>query len=343
MKKNINVVMGGPSAEYEVSMKTGWEMFSHLDKRKYSVRAVVIDSNRNFYYTERNPKTEGLDSFGDPATSNLFNGPISSVASEKIWKDCDIVVMGLHGEYGEDGKFQGFLEAIDMPYTGSKVFASAAGMEKIASKEIFEQNGIKTPPYSVFYTEHNIEEAKIIGGERGFPCFVKCPQSGSSRLMGKAHSQNELDKLIKEFTPYTRRVLIESGINGEEFSCPVLEYPDGTTKALPPILIKPKNDFFDFEAKYSGNACEEIVPAPIDEELTHRIQSIALKAHRVLDCSGISRTDMIVSGEDIFVLETNTLPGFTSQSLFPQSFACTGGTFTELLDILIETELGRNK
>lgn len=341
MKKNINVVMGGPSAEYEVSMKTGWEIFTHLDKRKYSIRAVVIDSDRNFHYSQKDPNINDMDNFGDPATSHLFKGPVSAVASEVIWKDCDIVVMALHGEYGEDGQFQGFLEAINMPYTGSKVFASAAGMEKIASKEIFEQNGIQTPPYSVFYTEHNPEEAKIIGDERGFPCFVKCPQSGSSRLMGKAHSQNELDKLIKDFTPHTHRILIESGINGEEFSCPVLEFPDGTVKALPPILIKPKTDFFDFEAKYTADACEEIVPAPIAEELTLRIQSLALKAHRVLDCSGISRTDMIVSGEKIYVLETNTLPGFTSQSLFPKSFATTGGTFTELLDILIDTELGR--
>lgn len=342
MKKNINVIMGGPSAEYEVSLKTGWEMFSHLDKRKYSIRAVVIDNDRNFHYTERDPKELGDNGFGDPLKSPHFKGPVSAVSSEEIWKDCDLVLMALHGEYGEDGQFQGFLEAINMPYTGSKVFASAAGMEKIASKEIFEQNGIQTPPYSVFYTKHNIEEAKIIGEERGFPCFVKCPQSGSSRLMGKAHSQNELDKFITEFTPHTHRVLIESGIHGEEFSCPVLEYPDGTVKALPPILIKPKTDFFDFEAKYAG-ASEEIVPAPIDEELTLRIQGLALKAHRVLDCSGISRTDMIVSNDKIYVLETNTLPGFTSQSLLPKSFMTTGGTFSELLDILIDTELGRKK
>ncbi len=342
MKKNINVVMGGPSAEYEVSMKTGWEMFSHLDKRKYSIRVVVIDSNKNFLYTEKDPNTDGMTEFSNPESSPLFKGPVSAVSSEAIWKDCDIVLMALHGEYGEDGQFQGFLEAINMPYTGSKVFASAAGMEKIASKEIFEQNGIQTPPYSVFYTEHDVSEAKIIGEERGFPCFVKCPQSGSSRLMGKAHSQNELDKFIVEYTPYTHRVLIETGIQGEEFSCPVIEYPDGSVKALPPILIKPETDFFDFEAKYAG-ASEEIVPAPIDEELTHRIQGLALKAHRVLDCSGISRTDMIVSNDKIYVLETNTLPGFTSQSLLPKSFMTTGGTFAELLDILIDTELGRKK
>ena len=343
MTANINLIMGGPSQEYEISLKTGWEMFSHLDKAKYSVRVVVIDKNQNFFYTEYNPDTISKSEIDNIETSSCFNGPISPMDSKEIWNDCDIALLALHGEFGEDGKIQGYLETLKIPYTGSKVFASAAGMEKIATKEIFEQNSIKTPPYSIFYSFNHESELDRIAKKRGFPLFVKCPQSGSSRLLGRAADYAELDKMVKEFIPHTRRVLIESGIDGEEYSCPVLEYPDGSLKALPPILIKSEKEFFDFEAKYSGTASQEIVPAPCSEELTDKIKNIALKAHRVLGCSGVSRTDMIVNGDGVFVLETNTLPGFTTESLLPKSFISLGGTFSELLNILIETELRRDR
>lgn len=338
--KKIIVVMGGPSAEHEVSLATGQEILKHLDKTKYLSRSVVITRDKKFYYSNTAVEKLSSDSFLNPSSSDQFNGPIDVALSKEIWEGVDCVLLALHGEFGEDGTFQGFLETLDIPYTGSGVYSSAVGLEKIASKIIFEKYGIVTPPYSIYPTKNISITIDSLAKERGFPCFVKCPQSGSSRLMGKADTKEQLESLIKEFSDHTSEILIESFISGDEYSCPVLEYPDGTVKSLLPVLIKPLNStFFDYEAKYSDGACEEIVPAPCSEELSTQMQEIAIKAHSVLKCRSISRTDMIVDNGVIYTLETNTLPGFTSTSLVPKSFAATGGTYSELLNILIETKL----
>jgi D-alanine-D-alanine ligase len=156
--------------------------------------------------------------------------------------------------------------------------------------------------------------------------------------MGRASNVKELKHLLLELSHHSDNLLIETAISGEEFSCPVLEQPDGSIQALPPILIRPvDSEFFDYSAKYKKGGSEEIVPAPCKEETTHRIQDIALQAHRALGCRGLTRTDMILSRGRLYVLEINTLPGLTPASLAPKSFAAAGGTYPELLDILIQS------
>jgi D-alanine-D-alanine ligase len=239
---------------------------------------------------------------------------------------------------------QGFLDILGIPYNGPGVMASAIAMNKIATKRMLMQGGLATPPYSVYGKASPESTIEQIARDRGFPCFVKCPQSGSSRLMGKADNVDSMREMLMEFSQYTGEILIESTINGPEFTCPVLEYPDGETKALPPIEIRPKSAaFFDFEAKYTDNGSEEIVPAPCTAEITAAIQSTALKAHVILGCRGVSRTDMILSGDILYVLEVNTLPGLTENSLLPKSFKTTGGTYTGLIDILIQTSAKKTK
>jgi D-alanine-D-alanine ligase len=233
---------------------------------------------------------------------------------------------------------QGFLETIGVPYTGSGVFASAAGMDKIASKLIFEQNGLDTPPYTIWGVNHPEVTVDEIVKKHSFPCFVKCPQSGSSRLMGRADNRAALEALLEEYRASADDILIETTVRGDEYSCPILEKPDGSIQPLPPILIRPlKSAFFDFEAKYTSGASEEIVPAPCSEELTRRLQQAALVAHRSLGCRGITRTDIIVQDGRLYVLEINTLPGMTSASLVPKAFAAVKGSYAGLLDILIQT------
>ncbi len=345
MLKNVNVIMGGPSEEHEISLATGQEMIRHLDRNKYSEKAVIVSRKKAFYYSDEDPRNFAEKDFANPEKSKHFFGPISPAVSENIWKNCDVALLALHGEFGEDGRFQGFLETLDIPYTGSKIFASAVGMEKIVSKQLFAQNSINTPAYSVYNTESPSLSIEDVMQKHGLPCFVKCPQSGSSRLMGRADTREMLEDMLSRFSKKTVNILIESYISGDEYSCPVLEYPDGRIQALPPILIRPvKSDFFDYYAKYSKGASEEIVPAPCSPDLTKRIQEIALKAHSVLKCQCLSRTDMIVKEDTIYVLEVNTLPGLSSASLVPKAFAAIGGSFSELLDILIETTLaGRKK
>ena len=340
MTKNINIIMGGPSAEHEVSLATGWEMIKHIDKSKYSIRTVVVSRNKMFFYAMDDISGLSEKDLSEPEKSTSFKGPLCPSNSHEIWQDCDVALLALHGEFGEDGKIQGFLDMIGIPYTGSGVFASSVGMNKIASKDIFEKNGLLTPPGSIYYTHGKGITIDEIIKKHDFPCFVKCPQSGSSRLLGRVESKKDLKNILRTFSQSSKEILIETNITGDEYSCPVLEYPDGQIRTLPPVLIKPVHStFFDFTAKYSTGECEEIVPAPCSEELTLRIQEIALLAHTILSCRGISRTDMIVKNDKIYVLEINTLPGFTSASLAPKSFSALGGTYSELLDILIDTAL----
>ncbi len=334
----INVVMGGPSAEHEVSLSTGREVLLHIDRSVYSPRTVVITRDKTFYYCDKSGYIPSAEALQDPGSSDEFRGPIGITESREIWHDCDAAFLALHGEFGEDGLFQGFLETINVPYTGSGVYASAVGMNKITTKQLCEQFGVNTPPYTVISAADTSEQLERLVQKHQFPCYVKCPQSGSSRLMGRATSRNELKNLIEEFKKHAEMILIESAIVGDEYSCPILSLPDGTLKPLSPILIQPREgDFFDYEAKYTSGACKEIVPAPCSSDLTARIQQAALTVHTFLGCRGLSRTDIMVRNDELFVLEINTLPGLTSNSLAPKSFAASGGTYTELLDILIRS------
>ena len=295
MAKQINIIMGGPSAEHEVSLNTGREMLKHLDKTKYTMRPVVITLQKDFYYSDADAAELTEDDFSNPDKSPHFKGPVSAAQSHEIWDGCDIALLALHGEFGEDGKIQGFLETLDIPYTGSGVCASAVGMDKIQSKLLYEQQGIITPPYSIYRTDGSGITLDEIITKHGFPCYVKCPQSGSSRLMDRADSRESLERIVAELSKESDEFLVESNISGDEYSSPILEYPDGSLKQLPPILIRPvESAYFDYTAKYTAGASEEITPAPCSEELTKRLQEVSLKAHIALKCQGLSRTDMIV-------------------------------------------------
>ncbi|GAG17290.1 unnamed protein product, partial [marine sediment metagenome] len=255
----VNVIMGGPSAEHEISLATGREMLKYLDRSKYSLRIVIITREKTFYYNNTDASTLTEQDYTEPDKSPNFLGPVSPAMSQEIWNECDIALLALHGEFGEDGKFQGFLETLGIPYTGSDVFASAVGMEKIASKRLFEQTGIITPSWSIYNTDGSGVSIDEIIQKHGFPCFVKCPQSGSSRLMDRADSRKMLEDMIFKLSEDSSEILIESYISGDEYSCPVLEYPDGSLRPLPPILIRPvKSSYFDYTAKYTDGACEEI-------------------------------------------------------------------------------------
>ncbi len=342
MPEHVHVIMGGPSAEHEVSLATGREVLLHLDQNKYHPRAVVMSRTRELFYERERGEIPSLDECAHPENSEKFRGPYAPWNSAALWEEADVVFMALHGDYGEDGRMQGYLDVIGKPYTGSGVFASAVSMNKIAAKRLFAHHGIASPPDSVYRKSCPETNARDIAAARGFPCFVKCPQSGSSRLMGRACTLAELETLLDEFSRHADEIMVESLVTGPEYSCPVLQYPDSHVEALPPVLIQPvQSDFFDFEAKYTDGACTEIAPAPCDEATTRRIQEAALAAHRLLHCEGLSRTDMIMQNDTLFVLEINTLPGLTQHSLAPKSFAAGGGTYGELLDVLLQTALSK--
>ncbi len=337
--------MGGPSAENEISLKSGKEVLENIDKKRYKVRAVVITKKLEFFYCDLGKTVPPEKELASPAKSNAFKGPFLPQSSSAVWDKCDAAFLAVHGSFGEDGVLQGFLDTLSIPYTGSGVYASACAMNKIASKFIFEQNGLKTPPNCIAGPGHPEVTAKTLAKRFGFPMYVKCPQSGSSRLLARVDSQASLLKTLKEFAPFSPDILIEQEIKGPEFTCPVLEFPDGSIKALPPIEIRPlASEFFSFSAKYQDGGSQELVPAPRPQKLLRQIMATAEKAHRILNCQGVSRTDMIL-GKDgkLYVLELNSLPGLTSHSLLPKSFIVSGGTYKGLIDILITTALKKHK
>ncbi len=335
-RPTIHVVMGGASAEHDISLQTGLSVLQHLDKEKYDTRAVVISKHHEFFLDAGEPSSRTMHELCTPHETRVFDGPYSACTCKKVWDGCDLAFLALHGSYGEDGVLQGYLETLGIPYTGSGVTASACAMNKITSKYIFQHHGLEVPPYKIYGPSYPENTPSAIGNALGFPLFAKCPQSGSSKLMGKANNLEGLQSLLTEFIEYSSEILIEKNIEGREFSCPVLEQEDGALCALPVIEISPEqSSFFDFEAKYTPGACTETVPADIDAALTTRIGDVACKAHRALGCRGISRVDMILCNESLYVLEINTLPGLTSNSLVPKSYKARGGSYSQLLDTII--------
>jgi D-alanine-D-alanine ligase len=257
----------------------------------------------------------------------------------------DVVFIALHGKGGEDGTIQGMLELLGLPYTGSGVLASALAMDKSMTKRLFRTHGIPVIDDVQIERGHCLPESALVARVEaalgGFPVFVKPNAEGSTFGCTLVTAPEQLAAAIAEALRYDRRALIEKYIQGTEITVGVLGNAgeeDGL-QALPIIEIVPKSAFYDYESKYAEGGSEHIIPARISHALTRRAQDIALQCHELLGCRGMSRTDMIVAGDRLYVLEVNTIPGMTPTSLLPQAAAYAGIPFSALLDRLIASAL----
>lgn len=305
-KTRVALLSGGISSEREVSLKSGNQVFAALDKEKYDVRRY-------------DPKTDLPRLVADAS-------------------QIDIALVILHGPYGEDGTVQGMLDLLGIPYQGSGVLGSAIAMNKVVSKQLYEKFGIPVPPYLALTRRDRVDPAEI---ERrlGFPLVIKPVAGGSSIGMSVVKSRETLAEGVAKALAYDAAVLIEAYVEGVELTCSVIG--NDKLEALPLIEIIPDKSyaFFDYTAKYTAGATQEICPARIEASLAEKAQSYGVMAHQALNCRGYSRTDMILNGRDLFVLETNTIPGMTPTSLLPQSARAAGMNFSQLLDRLIELGL----
>lgn len=311
MKKlTVALLSGGRSSEREVSLKSGDQVFEALDKERYQVLRY------------------------DPSTD--LNRLLSDAGR------IDVALIILHGIHGEDGTVQGLLDLLDIPYQGSGVIGSAIGMNKLASKQLYDQMGLPTPPY-IAVNRKDRPDAGSIGSRLGFPLVIKPANGGSSIGMSIVKSEADLPEALETAWRHDDVVLIESFIKGIELTGGVLGNDD--LRALPIVEILPGegHEFFDFQAKYTPGATREICPARIDDALTEKAQTYAKMAHQALFCRGYSRTDMILCDRDIYVLETNTIPGMTPTSLFPLAAGAAGISFSELLDTLIDLSIQAHK
>lgn len=296
----VGVITGGTSAEREVSIKTGKEMIDNLDKKKYEVIEIQINSRKDL---------------------------IDKVLKENI----DFALLALHGKFGEDGGAQAILESLNIPYSGSGILASSLCMDKDISKRLMRAEGINTPEWITIKKRSEIDYKLL--EKIGYPLVVKPVNGGSS--LGTfivRNSEDILDAILKAFT-YDEEIMIEKYIEGREITCGIL---DG--KLLPIIEIKPSSEFFDYKSKYEDMGSEEVI-VELEEAIKKKVDTICTKCWSLFKCSVYGRIDIILKDNEPYVLEINTLPGMTKNSLIPKSARAYGLSFSELLDAVIELSI----
>lgn len=298
-KMRILLVAGGWSTEREISLKGAASIAEALSARGHEVTLFDL--------------SDGFEKLLELAATH------------------DAAFLNLHGQPGEDGLVQALLERAGCPYQGSGPAGSFLALNKAAGKALFVRAGIRTPDYEFL----PVRPAAGWKTSLPFPLFVKSNTGGSSIDLFRVNDEAELNRALDTLFAGHQEVLIETLIPGQEVTCGVVGRP-GEEKALAPVLIVPKREFFDFHDKYAADGAAEICPAPLEPELTARVQEAAIAAHRCLGLSGYSRTDFRLTDEgELFALEVNTLPGMTSASLVPKEAAAAGIDFGELLETLL--------
>jgi D-alanine-D-alanine ligase len=304
-KKKIAVLMGGRSGEREVSLRSGKKVLNSLRSQGFNV--ISLDPDEKL---------------------------IEDLRKNKI----DIAYIMLHGKYGEDGTIQGVLEHFGIPYTGSKILASALAMNKVAAKRIFQATGIPTPPYMTIDPDKSMnDQCGKIKRIFPFPLVVKPVSEGSSLGVSIVKDGDKLEKVLSDTVKKFRDVFIEEFIKGKEVTVGILGKGEDVS-ALPILELRPKAEFYDFKAKYTEGGTEFILPARLPKDLYKHVQETAVRAHKALGCYGVSRVDIIVAGDHTpFVHEVNTIPGMTDASDLPAEAKCAGISFDELAVKILES------
>jgi D-alanine-D-alanine ligase len=304
MKKlRLALISGGISSERNVSLRSGDEVFKALDKEKYRVRRY-------------DPKTD-----------------IPRLVADASQTDFALII--LHGPYGEDGTIQGLLDLLGIPYQGAGVLGSAVAMNKAVSKKLYEYAGLSVPAYRLIRQDEGVNTAECIQ-ELGLPLMVKPVTGGSSIGSARVSSAEELPGAMKNAFQFDHQILLESYIQGIEITAGVIGNASPEVFPLLEVIPDKNRPFLDYEAKYTASGTQVICPARISDALTRHVQDCARRAHQTVCCRGYSRTDMILRDDEVFILETNTIPGMTPASDFPRVAQAAGIDFKSLLDRLIE-------
>ena len=340
-KITVAIICGGRSSEHEISCLSAGGVLAGLDTTKFDAVLIGITKEGNWVLLPNDyPLTiiDGLlpsvNAGAKPLVADVHGFSIDGVALS-----IDVVFPVLHGPFGEDGTIQGFLEIANIPYVGSGVMASAAAMDKSFSKTVFAAAGMNVAD-GVVVTVGDWQ-SKI--ANLSYPVFVKPARGGSSRGTSKVKSAAGLEAALKDAFSFDRKVMIETAIVGREIECAVLE-SNGTVQAsvVGEIVIDSKFEFYDFEAKYLDGATTVNLPADIPKAASDEIRLKAVQAFKALGCSGLARVDFFYSDKgEVIINEINTMPGFTSTSMYPKLMAASGVGYSELITALITTALTR--
>lgn len=350
-KLNVCVVFGGVSSEHEISKISVVTVINSLDTEKYNLHKIFIDRAGNWMYFDR--PAEDINELANDEAVKIFDKAIVSPSrNDKSiirfkgdggleYIGIDVVVPVLHGKNGEDGTIQGLFEIAGIPYVGSGVLGSAVCMDKCIAKILFKEAEI---PQADWVTVKRGEELDVekIEDKLGYPCFIKPSNAGSSVGISKAHNRQELVDGVKTAFEHDYKVLIEEFVKACEVESAVI----GNLE--PEIAenigeIAPANEFYDFDAKYNDENSKITIPANVDKDVEEKLKDYALRAYKICECRGLSRVDFFVDKESgaVRLNEINTLPGFTSISMYPKMWEKSGVGNVELLDNLIEYAMKR--
>ncbi|MGH3870308.1 MAG: D-alanine--D-alanine ligase family protein [Pseudonocardiaceae bacterium] len=354
----VAVVFGGRSSEHAISCVSAGSVLAHLDRTRFDVIPVGIspegawvlgtDEPAELAIRDRGLPTvdgaaAGLVLPGDPTRQHLVR--IAGDRSGEVLSGVDVVFPVLHGAFGEDGTIQGLLELADLPYVGSGVLASAAGMDKEFTRRLLGTAGLPITDAVVLRGA----DATLTTQQRarlGLPVFVKPARAGSSIGITKVTDWAELPAAVATARAVDPKVLVEAAVIGREIECGVLEFPDGRVEASLPaeirVIAEDAAGWYDFDAKYLDDACEFDIPAKLDDDVAAALRAMAVAAFRALDCQGLARVDFFVGPDGtLTVNEINTMPGFTPISMYPRMWAVTGVDYPTLLSTLIDTAVAR--
>ncbi len=331
-KLKVAVLMGGTSAEREVSLWTGQQILNALDPAKYRVYALDTQSGQRMLPVGQDELQQLVAADGRTQIEAL-----TQLAQVDRSTRPDVVIIALHGPGGEDGTVQGMLEVLGIPYTGSGVLSSALAMDKAMCKRVLETVGVLLPNQTVVRRGH---EDTIDPRDVRYPSIVKPNRQGSTIGTTRVYHPQQLMPALADAFEHDTVALIEDYIEGVEITVPILGNDD--LEVLPIVEIVPSSGFYDYHDKYTPGATDEICPARLKPDVATAAREIAQTCHRTLQCRGVSRTDMIVdAGDTIYTLEVNTIPGMAPTSLLPRSASVAGYRFSEVMDRLIELALER--
>lgn len=351
----VGVLYGGRSGEHQVSVVSAASVIAALDRDKYEVIPIGITAEGRWLpgvspsalIESGQPQVRALPGPEGSATSALMvstakDGRLLAGLRERL----DVIFPVLHGPYGEDGTVQGLLELADLPYVGAGVLASAVGMDKGLMKSVFRQAGLPVPNYLIFL-RRDWESApgtvrRRVQEEIGYPCFVKPANLGSSVGISKVHTPDELGPAMDLAAAYDRRSIVEVNVDGRELECSVLGNDEPIASV--PGEVVPCEEFYSYKAKYVAQDSRLLIPAPLPPEVASRIQDLAVRAFKAVDGAGLARVDFFLThgGQEVLVNEINTMPGFTSISMYPKLWEASGLKYADLVDRLLELALERH-
>jgi D-alanine-D-alanine ligase len=350
-KLRVGVIFGGQSGEHEVSLASAKGIMDAMDPNKYEIIPIGITKTGQWLTGGQvhrqlleaaagHPAIEANLALAPTVMENALALPIAATGP------LDVIFPVLHGPFGEDGTVQGFFELVGLPYVGAGVTASAIGMDKAVCKDIFRAHGLPIVIHRTFLRKQwqGTPQAVVAECEAAipYPMFVKPANLGSSVGVHKAKNRAELQAGLADAVCYDRKIIVEQGLDAREIEVSVLGNDDPIASV--PGEIIPSREFYSYAAKYLDNSSRLIIPAPLSQEHTELIQQLAIMAFRALDCAGLARCDMLLeraTGE-VFVNELNTMPGFTSISMYPKLWAASGLSYSQLIDRLIELALERH-